>query len=70
MEDFEMYNVAPFCDPGRNKWLAPIAAKLPIGWTKESVTVGDKTYEAAAHLPVLAYPNPLHPSLTSSSTAA
>jgi hypothetical protein len=62
MEDFRKYNVALFGDPGSNKWLAEVAAKLPVGWTKESVTVGDKTFEAAGHLPVLAYPNPLNPS--------
>ena len=62
MEDFEKYNVALFGDPGSNKWLAQIAAKLPVGWTKESVNVGDKTFAAAEHLPVLAYPNPLNPS--------
>ncbi len=61
-EDFQKYNVALFGDPGSNKWLAQISAKLPLGWTKETVTVGDKTYESASHLPVLAYPSPFHPS--------
>lgn len=61
-EDFKNYNVALFGDPGSNKWLAEVAGKLPVGWTKETVSVGDKKFEAAGHLPVLVYPNPLNPS--------
>ncbi len=41
--------------------LAKIADKLPIKWTDKGVTVGDKTYEAGTHVPVLIYPNPLNP---------
>ena len=54
--------MALFGDPGSNKWLAQIGSKLPVGWTKETIQVGGKAFEAASHLPVLAYPNPLNPS--------
>ena len=50
-----------FGDPGSNKVLAKIADKLPIKWTKDSIIVGDRTYSAADHVPVLIYPNPLNP---------
>ena len=50
-----------FGDPGSNQLIAKIAAKLPIKWTKASIVVGDKTYSAAEHVPVLIYPNPLNP---------
>jgi len=41
--------------------LAKIADKLPIHWDAQSVHIGDKTYPAGSHVPVLIYPNPLNP---------
>ncbi len=41
--------------------LEGIVEKLPIQWTPKGVTVGSKTYDAAGHVPVLIYPNPLNP---------
>jgi hypothetical protein len=61
-EDFAKYNVVLFGDPGSNRWIAKMMGKLPLKWTMETVTVGDKTWAATDHLPVLAYPNPLNPS--------
>ncbi len=60
-EDIANNNLILFGDPGSNRILAQIADKLPIKWTKDSITVGDKTYSAADHVPVLIYPNPLNP---------
>ncbi len=31
-------------------------------WSRDTVTVGDKSFPAASHLPVLVYPNPIAPS--------
>ena len=59
--DIAANNLVLFGDPGSNRLIAKIAAKLPIKWTKDSITVGDKTYSAAEHVPVLIYPNPLNP---------
>ncbi len=59
--DIAANNLVLFGDPGSNKVLAQIAAKLPIQWTKDSIKVGGKTYRAAEHVPVLIYPNPLNP---------
>jgi hypothetical protein len=59
--DIANSNLVLFGDPGSNKFLAKIADQLPIKWTKDSITVGDKTYSAADHVPVLIYPNPLNP---------
>ena len=59
--DIANNNLVLFGDPGSNKILAQIADKLPIKWTKDSIVVGDKTYSAADHVPVLIYPNPLNP---------
>jgi len=59
--DIANSNLVLFGDPGSNKILAKIAAQLPIKWTKDNIVVGDKTYSAADHVPVLIYPNPLNP---------
>jgi len=54
-------NLVCWGDPSSNKLLEGIVEKLPIKWTPKSVTVGAKTYDAAHHVPVLIYPNPLNP---------
>jgi hypothetical protein len=60
--DFAKYQVVLFGDPGSNKWIAKVAAKLPVKWTKDSVTLAGKDYPANENFPALIYPNPLHPS--------
>jgi pimeloyl-ACP methyl ester carboxylesterase len=59
--DIANSNLVLFGDPRSNAVLAKIADKLPIDWSAEKVTVGDKSYDAAHHAPVLIYPNPLNP---------
>jgi pimeloyl-ACP methyl ester carboxylesterase len=60
--DFAKYNVVLFGDPGSNKWIAKLNGKLPVAWTRESVTLAGQKFPAAESLPVLIYPNPLNPS--------
>src|SRR5262249_32313272 len=48
-------------DPSSNQVVVKVADKLPIRWDAENVRVGDKTFSAGHHLPVLIYPNPLNP---------
>jgi pimeloyl-ACP methyl ester carboxylesterase len=60
-DDIANNNLILFGDPGSNSLIAKIADKLPIKWTKDSIIVGDKTFTAADHMPVLIYPNPLNP---------
>lgn len=60
--DFARYNVVLFGDPGSNPWIAKMESKLPFRWTRETIKVGDASFPAADHLPVLGYPNPLQPS--------
>jgi hypothetical protein len=59
--DIAKYNVVLFGDPGSNKLIARMAAKLPLKWSKESITIGDNAYPSAENLPVLGDPNPLNP---------
>src|SRR5688572_16716325 len=57
--DFARYNVVLFGDPGSNRWIGRLAGRLPLRWSRETVTVGDTSFPAASHLPVLVYPNPI-----------
>lgn len=59
--DFARYNVALFGDPGSNRWIAKVAGKLPVKWSRDSIQAGAASYSGADHLPVLVYPNPLRP---------
>ncbi|EMI21433.1 putative secreted protein [Rhodopirellula maiorica SM1] len=47
-----------FGDFFSNRYLARIRRELPIEWTKEKITVGDKTFNPATHAVALCYPNP------------
>lgn len=60
--DFTKYNVVLFGDPGSNRWIANLHAKLtPLHWTKERVVLGSKSLPAAESVPALIYPSPLSP---------
>lgn len=60
--DFARYNVVLFGDPGSNRWIGRLIGRLPVKWSRDTVVVGDKSFPAANHLPVLVYPNPVAPS--------
>ncbi len=60
--DFAKYHVVLFGDPGSNKWIAKMNGKLPLKWTKETVTFGGQSFSAKDNFPAVIYPNPLHPS--------
>jgi hypothetical protein len=54
-------NLVLWGDPESNAVLKKLADKLPIRWEGEDVVVGEKTYPAADHVPILIFPNPLNP---------
>ncbi len=58
--DISQFHVVLFGDPGSNRWIAKVSGKLPIHWTRESLTLGDKKY-SAENFPAMIYPNPLNP---------
>jgi pimeloyl-ACP methyl ester carboxylesterase len=60
--DFAKYHVVLFGDPGSNKWIAKMNGKLPVKWTKDTVTIGTQSYPSSENFPALIYPNPLNPS--------
>lgn len=58
--DIASSNLILWGGPSSNAVLAKIADKLPVKWTKDGVKLGDQTYYAGTHVPVLIYPNPLN----------
>jgi len=54
--------VVLFGDPGSNRWIARLNGKLPVEWTRETVTLGRERFPAASHFPALIYPSPINPS--------
>jgi hypothetical protein len=59
--DMAKYHVVLFGDPGSNRVMAKMLAKLPVRWTRDTVTLGGQSYSAKDNFPALIYPNPLHP---------
>jgi pimeloyl-ACP methyl ester carboxylesterase len=59
--DLAKYHVVLFGDPGSNKWIAKMAGKLPVKWTKDTVMLGGQNFPASENFPALIYPNPLNP---------
>jgi hypothetical protein len=51
-----------FGDPASNSLIAQVADRLPLKWTRDSITLAGRTAPAADHLPVLIYPSPLNSS--------
>src|SRR2546425_11483804 len=54
-------NLVLWGDPHSNKLIRSIADKLPFVWEAKTVRIGKKSFDSTHHLPVLIYPNPLHP---------
>ena len=59
-EMIQSSNIVLWGDPKSNSVLAKIADKLPIQWTADKVTVGEKSYDSKTHAPILIHPNPLN----------
>jgi hypothetical protein len=60
-DDIAGKNLVLFGDPSSNALIAQCLDGLPLKWTREQVTLGDKTAGAAEHVPALVYPSPLSP---------
>jgi hypothetical protein len=60
-EDIAAFHLVLWGDPASNKVLKRLGDKLPIRWDAGEVRVGHETFDAAHHVPVLIFPNPLNP---------
>jgi hypothetical protein len=59
-QDIATKHLILFGDPASNSLIAQVIDGLPLTWTKDSVTLGGKTYPTASHMPALIYPSPLN----------
>nr|MDQ3012826.1 hypothetical protein [Acidobacteriota bacterium] len=59
--DIANNNLILWGDPSSNAMLARIIAKLPITWSAQTVKVGEQSFAANGHAPVMIFPNPLNP---------
>jgi hypothetical protein len=60
-EDLVHSNLIIWGDPASNKLLARMLDKLPIRWDAQTLKIGDQSFPANQHAPILIYPNPLNP---------
>lgn len=60
-DDIRDHHLLLWGDPASNSIYKRIADRLPIAWDAQQVTVGEKTFTAAQHIPAFIYPNPLNP---------
>ncbi len=59
--DMAKYHMVLFGDPGSNRVMARMAAKLPMQWTRDTVSLAGQNYPASENYPALIFPNPLQP---------
>lgn len=59
-EHIQSANLILWGDPSSNSVMSRVAGKLPVKWTGKQISVGERTFDAAGHVPVLIYPNPLN----------
>ncbi len=59
--DIAAHNLILWGDAQSNQLLAKLADKLPMRWANDNVALGNKTFPAANHVPLMIYPNPLNP---------
>jgi pimeloyl-ACP methyl ester carboxylesterase len=60
-ENIANSNLILWGDPSSNKFYQRIADKLPLRWNDKAIVLGDKSFSADHHMPVLIIPNPLNP---------
>lgn len=60
-DDIARYHLILWGDAQSNALIARAAAKLPIQSAAGALTAGGQKFDAATHVPLLIYPNPLNP---------
>ncbi len=60
-EDIVSANLILWGDARSNALIKRIADKLPIRWEEKTIVVGEEQFASEHHVPMLIYPNPLHP---------
>lgn len=60
-EDIAAHHLVLWGDPSGNRLLDRVLSDLPVDWTEEKITVGDRTFDSRHHVLAMVYPNPLNP---------
>ena len=60
-EDIRDSNLILWGDASSNSILKEIADSLPIAWKEGKIVVGEESFDAATHVPVLIYLDPAQP---------
>ena len=60
-DHIETCHLICFGDFSSNRFLFNVADRLPIQWTRETLRVGDESFDPVHHAPVFCYPNPMNP---------
>jgi Prolyl oligopeptidase family len=60
-KDIAESNLILWGDPSSNALVAKVVEKLPFKWAADGIVFGGQPYDAATHVPILTYPNPLNP---------
>lgn len=60
-EDIASHNLILFGDPQSHRFLARIAARLPLFWDRNRIQIGKATFPSSNCIPTLIYPNPVNP---------
>jgi len=60
-EDIRASNLVLWGDPESNVFFSRIQDRLPVQWSAESLTVGNRHFAADHHALLFIYPNPLNP---------
>ncbi len=59
--DIAAHNLILWGDAQSNQLLAKLADRLPMRGAGENIALGNKSFAAANHVPLMIYPNPLNP---------
>ncbi|MBA63535.1 MAG: hypothetical protein CMJ76_14355 [Planctomycetaceae bacterium] len=60
-QDIANHNLILWGDFSSNKLIGDVLARLPLSWTGQGVSIGEKVFDAKSHAPIMIYPNPLNP---------
>ncbi len=59
-EDIQNYNLICFGTPESNSVIGKTIGKLPLSWDEKEISLGKHQVDAANHVPLMIYPNPLN----------
>jgi predicted esterase len=59
--DMAAHHLVLFGDPESNRLLKRMSGKLPVEWNRKTIKFAGQSFDAATHVPVFIFPNPLNP---------